>query len=174
MTVKEKIITIEKIAALSLGNVGKYEFLTSEDILSEKRLLKKSCYNQNIWIFTIRKWIKKETDIGKDQYKLLKDQINVINNSRQNGVKVEDGATIKYIKIIDNMGYFYIVDEYKNLINKIKFGIVYGDLYLTNFDNQKIGLSKLVNKDLVQKNINADNSFILRNPQKIWQMLTIK
>ena len=48
MTAKEKIITIEKIAALSLGNVGKYEFLTSEDILSEKRLLKKSCYNQNI------------------------------------------------------------------------------------------------------------------------------
>ena len=104
----------------------------------------------------------------------MKDQINVINNNRQNGVKVEDGAKIKYIKIIDNMGYFYIADEYQNLINKIKFGIVYGDLYLTNFDNQKIGLSKVVNKDLVQKNINADNSFILRNPQKIWQILTIK
>ena len=53
----------------------------------------------------------------------MKDQINVINNNRQNGVKVEDGAKIKYIKIIDNMGYFYIVDEYKNLINKIKFGM---------------------------------------------------
>ena len=42
MTVNEKIKTIEKIAALSLGNVGKYEFLTSENILSEKRLLKKA------------------------------------------------------------------------------------------------------------------------------------
>ena len=42
MTVNEKIKTIEKIAALSLGNVGKYEFLLSENILSEKRLLKKA------------------------------------------------------------------------------------------------------------------------------------
>ena len=42
MTVNEKIKTIEKIAALSLGNVVKYEFLTSENILSEKRLLKKA------------------------------------------------------------------------------------------------------------------------------------
>ena len=40
MTVKEKIITIEKIAALSLGNVGKYEFLTRY-FIREKTIKKK-------------------------------------------------------------------------------------------------------------------------------------
>ena len=36
-----------KISALPLGNVSKYEILTSEVVLPEKKLLK-SCYNQKI------------------------------------------------------------------------------------------------------------------------------
>ena len=37
-----------KISALSPGNVSKYEFLTSKDVLPEKRLVRKSCYNEKI------------------------------------------------------------------------------------------------------------------------------
>ena len=37
-----------KISALSPGNVSKYEFLTSKDGLPEKRLVRKSCYNEKI------------------------------------------------------------------------------------------------------------------------------
>ena len=104
----------------------------------------------------------------------MKDQINNINKNGQDGIKVEDGvkredgSKIKDDKIIDDVGYFYIVDEYKNLIYKIlKFELINGDLHLTNCDNRKIGLSKIVNKNLVQKNINTNNSLILRNPFKI-------
>ena len=70
MTVSEEITAIDKkmeqnkaqwklerqtakISAFSPENVGKYEFLTDEDVLPEKKLLQKSCYNQKIWIFTI-------------------------------------------------------------------------------------------------------------------------
>ena len=37
-------------------------------------------------------------------------------------------------KIIDEVNYFYIGDEYKNLVGKIQS--VDGDLDLTNFNNQ--------------------------------------
>ena len=38
--------------------------------------------------------------------------------------------------MIDNLRYFYIGGEYKNLIDKaFKYGLVDGDLHLTNFDN---------------------------------------
>ena len=43
-----------KFKALSAGNVSKYEFLTSKDVLPKKGLVRKSCYNQKIWISTIR------------------------------------------------------------------------------------------------------------------------
>ena len=36
------------ISALSLGNARKYEFLTREDILPEKKTVRTSCYNQKI------------------------------------------------------------------------------------------------------------------------------
>ena len=59
--------------------------------------------------------------------------------------------------IIDSVEDFYIGDEYKNLIGKIlRYGLVDGDLHLTNFDNW-IGLSKIVNKYLGEKNIDVDN-----------------
>ena len=105
----------------------------------------------------------KKTDIAKDQYKLFKDQKNVINNHMEDDVKAQDGAKTenrvktKHDEIIDIMKYFYIGGEYKNVISKIfKFGLLDRDLYLTNFDNQQLSLTKAVNK------------LILRNPLEIW------
>ena len=37
-----------KFKVLSSGNVSKYEFLTSKDVLPKKGLVRKSCYNQKI------------------------------------------------------------------------------------------------------------------------------
>ena len=105
----------------------------------------------------------KKTDIAKDQYKLFKDQKNVINNHMEDDVKAEDGAKTengvktKHDEIIDIMKYFYIGGEYENVITKFfKFGLLDRDLYLTNFDNQQLSLTKAANK------------LILRNPLEIW------
>ena len=38
----------DKISALSSENVSKYEFLTHKDVLPEKKLVRKSCYNEKI------------------------------------------------------------------------------------------------------------------------------
>ena len=38
----------DKISALSSENVSKYEFLTDKDVLPEKKLVRKSCYNEKI------------------------------------------------------------------------------------------------------------------------------
>ena len=65
MTVSEKFKTINNtieqnvaqcdlyryttgISASPSGNVGKFEFLTSEDVLAKKRLARETCYNQMI------------------------------------------------------------------------------------------------------------------------------
>ena len=105
----------------------------------------------------------KKTDIAKDQYKLFKDQKNVINNNMEDDVKAEDsakaenGVKTKHDELIDIMKYFYIGGEYKNVVTKFfKFGLLDRDLYLTNFDNQQFGLTKAV------------NNLILRNPLEIW------
>ena len=100
-----------KISALSPGNVSKYEFLTSKDVLPEKRLVRKSCYNEKIWIFSARQRIKTHTDIAKDYYKLFKDQMNVNNNNREEDTSDENmndeigtakkfDAILKYMKNI--------------------------------------------------------------------------
>ena len=51
-------IQTTKISALLSGNVNKYGLLTGKDILSKKRLARKSCYIKKIWIFSIRLRIK--------------------------------------------------------------------------------------------------------------------
>ena len=51
--------------------------------------------------------MKRQTDIAKDEYELFKDQMNVININRKDGVMTEDG------KIIEGEGYEYR-DEYKD------------------------------------------------------------
>ena len=97
-----------KISALLSGNVGKYEFLTDKDVLPEKDLLEKAATIKKFEYSPLSSELKKkQIDIAKDEYKLFKDQINVINNNREYRVKTEDG------KIIDNIPYKYIDDKYK-------------------------------------------------------------
>ena len=72
--------------------------------------------------------------IAKDQYKLFKDQISVVNNKREDDAKVEDGVKTEDGAIIDHVHHKSIGDEYKNLIaNIFKYGLMDGDLYLTKF-----------------------------------------
>ena len=47
-----------KIFALSSRNISKSEFLTGKDVFAWERLSRKSCYNQNNWIFALRQRIK--------------------------------------------------------------------------------------------------------------------
>ena len=54
-----------KIYALSLGNVGKYEFLTSEDVLPEKKLLEKTAAIKRFKCLPLRSELKKQTDFVK-------------------------------------------------------------------------------------------------------------
>ena len=57
--------------------------------------------------------MKKQTDITKDQYKFFKDQINVIDNNKEDNAKEEDDGKTKDDEMLDKVGYFYIGDEYK-------------------------------------------------------------
>ena len=45
--------------ALLSRNVGKYEFLTGKDVLTEKNSLEKPDAIKKDWIFTIRYWVEK-------------------------------------------------------------------------------------------------------------------
>ena len=58
--------------------------------------------------------LKKKTSIEKDQYKLLRNQINVINNNIEDNKKVKEDVKIDG-EIIVNVGHKYIGDELKNL-----------------------------------------------------------
>ena len=98
--------------------------------------------------------LKKQTNIAKDQFKLLKDhQNNVINNNREDHeVKAEDD------KAEDDVRYCYIGDEYKNLIDRlIKNELMFGELRLTNFDNQELALTNIMKNCLRLKIIDVDN-----------------
>ena len=69
---------------LSLGNVSKYEFLTGKDVLPEKDLLKKSAKIKRFEYSLLSKELKAQSNIGIDQYKLLKKQKNnVIDDKRE-------------------------------------------------------------------------------------------
>ena len=56
--------------------------------------------------------------MAKDQYKLFKDQINVINNNRKDEVKPGDSVKVEDGEIY-NEKYRYVSDKYKDLINNI-------------------------------------------------------
>ena len=58
--------------------------------------------------------MKKKTSIEKDQYKLLRNQINVINNNIEDNKKIKEDVKIDG-EIIVNVGHKYIGDELKNL-----------------------------------------------------------
>ena len=82
---------------------------------------------------------------------------NVINN---NDVRAEDGAKAENSETKDHVGYFYIGDEYKNLIwNFFKYGLINGELHLTNFDNWQVILTKIVGKYLAGKKIDGVDRF---------------
>ena len=91
MTFSEKIKTIDhkieqdkaqyhidrqttKIQASSSGKCCKYEFLTGEDVLPEKDLLKKDATIRRFEYSPLGSILKKHTGIANDQYKLLQDQ----------------------------------------------------------------------------------------------------
>ena len=75
--------------ALSSGNNCKYEFLIGGDVLPEKELLEKAATIKRFEIFLITQWVEKANwHIAKDQYKFFKDQINVVNNDTDDGVKI--------------------------------------------------------------------------------------
>ena len=136
-----------KISALSSGNVGKNEFLTSKDVLPDKDLLEKAATIKRFEYLPLDKESKAQTSIAKDQYKLFTDQMNINNNNRKGDTKKEDIE-------IDTVDHVYIGDEYNNLIDNIfKFRLRDGDLHLTKFDNQKFGLRNIVNNYLEKKEI---------------------
>ena len=58
-----------KISALSLANVGKYEFLTGQDILPEKELLKKPAKIKGYEYSPLGSELKKQTGTAKNYIK---------------------------------------------------------------------------------------------------------
>ena len=58
--------------------------------------------------------MKKKTSIEKDQYNLLRNQINVINNNIEDNKKIKEDVKTDG-EIIVNIGHKYIGDELKNL-----------------------------------------------------------
>ena len=55
-------------------------------------------------------------------------------------------------EIRDDVNHKYIDNEYKNFIeNVFKFRLMDGDLTLTNFDNQQLGLTIVFNTNLEKK-----------------------
>ena len=82
MTITEKIKTIDKkieqniaqydldrqtakVLVLSSGNVTKYEFLTSKDVLAEKYLLQKAATMKRFEYSPLDKELKAQIDIAK-------------------------------------------------------------------------------------------------------------
>ena len=51
--------------SLSLGSVGKYEFLTGQEVLLEKRLLEKAATIKRFEYSPLGSELKKQTDIAK-------------------------------------------------------------------------------------------------------------
>ena len=62
---------------------------------------------------------KKQTDIVKDQYKFFKNQINVVNNKREDSVRAGVCVKTENSEIIDNVHHTYFSEKYKHLIASI-------------------------------------------------------
>ena len=77
--------------------------MTSEDVLLGKGLLEKATTIKRFEYSPLDISKKKQTDIAKDQYKLFKDQINIINDNGEDGVKAGDGFKTEDGEIIDNL-----------------------------------------------------------------------
>ena len=55
-----------------MGGLRKYEYLTGSYVLPEKGLLEKAAITKRFAYSPLASGLKKETSIGKDQYKFLK------------------------------------------------------------------------------------------------------
>ena len=98
-----------KISDVSTGGFNKYEYLTENYFLSEKGLLEKAVTIKRFAYSPLGSGLKTETGTGKDQYKYLKDQINIINNNMQDNTKVKDDVKTNG-EIIVNVDHKYICD----------------------------------------------------------------
>ena len=98
-----------KISDVSTGSFNKYEYLTENYFLSEKGLLEKAVTIKRFAYSPLGSGLKAETGTGKDQYKYLKDQINIINNNIQDNTKVKDDVKTNG-EIIVNVDHKYICD----------------------------------------------------------------
>ena len=58
---------------MSLGNVSKYEFLTSKDVLPGKELLEKAATMKRFEYSPLDNELKAQTGVAKDQDNLFKD-----------------------------------------------------------------------------------------------------
>ena len=58
-----------KISTFSSGNVGKFDFLTVEDILPEKRLLQKAATIKRFEYLLLGRELKKQPSIAEKQFK---------------------------------------------------------------------------------------------------------
>ena len=66
--------------------------------------------------------MKKLTGIEKDQCKFLKDQINFINNNKEDGVKVEDDEIIYNVNNSNiNNNYKYLIKNFLLWIKRERF-----------------------------------------------------
>ena len=87
-----------KIATSSLGNVGKYQFVTGEDILLEKDLPEKAATIKIFEYSLLGKELKAQTNIAKYQCKLLKDRkVDVIDDNQENN---NNEKNIRVVKVI--------------------------------------------------------------------------
>ena len=122
---------------MSLGNVGKYSF-NEWRCFTRKKTVRKSSYNEKKNEYSaLGAELKKQPCNVKDQHKFFKNQINVINDNREDGVETENG------EITDNLYHSHVCDEKKDLIHNIfTYGLRDKDFHLTNFVNQ-IGLKIL-------------------------------
>ena len=106
--------TNSKISDFSTRSLRKYGYLTGSYVLPEKGLLEKAATIKRFQYSPLSSGLKKNTAIEKEQYKYLKNQINVINNIQDN-VKVKDDVKTDG-EITVTVGHIYIGDEFKNLI----------------------------------------------------------
>ena len=75
-----------KFLLLSLGNFSKYEFLTSKDVLSKKRLARKSCCIERSEYSPLGKELKKQTSVSEKQYQKFETPIES-NKNEENKTK---------------------------------------------------------------------------------------
>ena len=67
------------------------------DQYTKKGLLEKAATIKIIEYSPLWNELKKQTDIGKNQYKFLKDQINVINSNREDSIRQKMASKEKMV-----------------------------------------------------------------------------